>query len=106
MTKIYLSNAFSLNMIQTDGMVNISVQPIEKNQIPSENIESAIGHPDTARVVSNELGFEIKSNRVTLKLDEGDVLYVAQYIGPRLPEGATKLPEGAKIKYLKLTYTK
>lgn len=106
MTKIYLSNSFSLNMIQTDGMVNISVQPIEKNQIQLENIESAIGHPDTARVVSNELGVEIKSNRVTLKLDEGDVLYVAQYIGQRLPEGATKLPEGAKIKYLKVTYTK
>ncbi len=103
--KKFLSNAFSLNMISTDNAIKLLVSPINKNVIPVD-VESAIGHPDTARVVSNELGFEIKSNRVTLKLDEGDVLYVAQYIGPRLPEGATKLPEGAKIKYLKVTYTK
>lgn len=105
MAKIYLSNAFSLNMVPTDGMINISVQPIERNQIPS-NVESVVGHPDTARVISNELGFEVKPNRVTLKLDDEDVLYVAQYIGPRLPEGATKLPDGAVIKYLKVMYSK
>lgn len=105
MKKIYLSNAMSLNMVPTDGMVNILVQPIEKSQIPSNAI-SAVGHPDTARVISSQLGFEVKPNRVTLMLDEGDTLFVAQYIGPRLPEGATELPDGAKIKYLKVTLSK
>lgn len=105
MAKNFLSNAFSLNMVPTDGMINISVEPIEKNQIPV-NVESAVGHPDTARIISSQLGFEVKPNRVTLMLDEGDTLFVAQYIGPRLPEGATELPDGAKIKYLKVTLSK
>ena len=105
MAKIYLSNSLSLNMFPTDGTINISVQPIEKNLIPSD-VVSTVGHSDTARVISSELGFEVIPNRVTLKLNEGDTLFVAQYIGPRLPEGATELPDGAQIKYLKVEFSK
>ncbi len=64
-----------------------------------EDCISIIGHSDTARVVSRVLGREVAINRQTLVLDEGDELYVAQYSGPRLPEGATELPEGAKIEF-------
>lgn len=41
----------------------------------------------------------MKPNRETMKLDAGDVLVVAQYVGPRLPEGATELPPNARIEY-------
>jgi len=61
---------------------------------------SAIGHKDTAAVVSGLLGQEIKENRLNVKLsDSRDSLLVAQYNGPRLPEGSTTLPAGAEIQF-------
>ena len=71
---MFLLNAFSLNMI--------------------------VGHADTAAVFSSVLGVEIPCNRATVALKEGDVALVGQYSGPRLPEGATALPEGAAIKWV------
>lgn len=63
-------------------------------------LESAIGHADTARIISNMLGIELPSNRINVKLLHGEKMIVAQYSGPRLPEGATTLPEGAKIEFV------
>lgn len=61
---------------------------------------SAIGHADTARVVSNILNRDVQANRISLTLSEGDTLYVAQLTGGRLPEGATTLPEGFTLESL------
>jgi len=61
---------------------------------------SAIGHADTAAVVGNILDLPVQANRVSVKLEQGDNLIVAQYSGPRLPEGSTSLPEGASIKFV------
>ena len=65
---------------------------------------SAIGHENMARIVSNDLGHVFEVNRMSVKMDVshneiGDCAIVAQYIGPRLPEGATSLPDGATIRY-------
>lgn len=60
---------------------------------------SAVGHADTAAVFSSVLGVEVPCNRATVALKEGDVALVGQYSGPRLPEGANCLPEGATIKW-------
>ena len=96
-----LTNSFSLNMLaNADEMYGMNV-PIPKESIPND-VESAIGHSDTASVVSTELGFDVPANRVTLQLTPEDEVYVAQYIGPRLEEGATTLPEGATIKYYRI----
>jgi hypothetical protein len=54
-------------------------------------------------VVGSLLGREVPMNRATVQLTAGDVLFVAQYSGPRLPEGATSLPDGAKIEFLRVT---
>jgi len=40
-----------------------------------------------------------KGVRKDFKLDADTCLLVAQYVGPRLPEGATALPPGANIEY-------
>lgn len=97
----YLSNSFSINMVPDGKDVNVSIRNIKKEEVPREVI-SAIGHVDTAAVVSDELGFEVPSQRITVSLEENDILYVAQYRGPRLAEGTTKLPEGAQIKYMEV----
>ena len=99
-----LVNAFSLGMLPLEAMMHIiRVRKITPDEIPTD-IESAIGHVDTAKVVSNILGFEVKPNRVSIKMSESDVLYVAQYTGPRLPEGATTLPEGASLEFFEVTF--
>lgn len=67
--------------------------------------ESAIGHADTARIVGALLGVDIPASRRDVKLAVGDEIIVAQYSGPRLPEGATALPEGAKIEFFIVTLT-
>ena len=93
-------NAFSLNMIVGDA--DISVREITQVAAASlaANCTSAVGHADTAAVFSNVLGVTVPCNRATVALKEGDVALVGQYSGPRLPEGATSLPEGAAIKWL------
>ena len=97
---MFLLNAFSLNMIV--GNADIVVREITKGVAASlaSSCISAVGHADTAAVFSSVLGVEIPCNRATVALKDGDVALVGQYSGPRLPEGATSLPEGATIKWV------
>ena len=94
----YLTNAFSLQMLPNVDMLASIVQ-IDPSEVPAD-VVSAIGHPDTAVVVSNILRREIPVNRVSISLQPGDVLYVAQLVGGRLPEGATTLPEGFSLRFI------
>lgn len=98
----YLGNSFSLNMISIDSFALFRARKVEPYDVPVDAI-SVIGHADTAKVVSGILGREIPANRVNVTLNEGDALYVAQYKGPRLEEGATKLPEGATLEFIEVT---
>ena len=97
---MFILNAFSLNMIVGDA--DIAVREISQAVAASlaDACTSAVGHADTAAVFSSVLGVEIPCNRATVALKEGDVALVGQYSGPRLPEGATTLPEGATIKWM------
>lgn len=97
----YIGNAFSLQMLDANAFYDISVCSVNPEDIPKK-ITSCIGHPDTAAVVSAELGRDIPVNRINAHLRPGDALYVAQFVGGRLPEGATRLPEGFAIKYMKV----
>ena len=97
---MFILNAFSLNMIvgNADIVVREVSQKVAACLAPA--CVSAVGHADTAAVFSHVLGVEIPCNRATVALKDGDVALVGQYSGPRLPEGATSLPEGAAIKWL------
>lgn len=95
---IYLSNAFSLQM---QGEFFSEASPISIEDVP-KNFISIVGHADVASVMSDLLGIDVPVNRTTVFLLPGDVLFVGQYCGPRLPEGATKLPQGAKIKWYRV----
>lgn len=96
----YISNAFSLQMLAEQDMLASIVQ-VKPEEIPADAV-SAVGHADTAAVVSNILGREILVNRVSISLQPGDVLYVAQLVGGRLPEGATSLPEGFSLRFVQV----
>jgi len=71
--KIYLVNAFSINMLQYAGQ-DVSFIPVSinavKNLLKNEQWESAMGHADTARVIGRVLGVEVPVNRVSVTLDK------------------------------------
>lgn len=94
-----ITNAFSVNMLTETTKVNFEQITIEaaSSLVKNNAIMSAIGHADTANVVGGILGIDLYANRVNVRLS--DKILVAQYTGPRLPEGATTLPEGATITF-------
>lgn len=89
--KKYLLNAFSLQMVDTPCSVKFS----EVDELPA-GLVSAIGHADTAKVLG------VPMNRINVHLSAGDVAFVAQLQGGRLPEGSTTLPEGVTFKFIKV----
>jgi hypothetical protein len=97
-------NAFSLNMVQTfPATVSIAEVEYPLDLINQCGYVSAIGHQDTANVLTDLLELDIPMNRINVSLGRGDSALVAQYTGGRLPEGATTLPEGASFKWLLVT---
>jgi len=101
----YITNAFSITMLPPEGgeVTITKVEPkVVAHWLSRVPFISGVGHADTARIVSEILGVEIKPNRTSLTLTGRDTLIVAQYIGPRLPEGTTTLPEGARIEFYKV----
>jgi hypothetical protein len=107
----YLTNSFSINMLKEDTTLRfgrVSAVGAQASLIHTADIvKSCIGHADTDALVREELNrdygdgspFLPEGRRETVEFNKGDTLVVAQYTGPRLPEGAMQLPSGAKIEY-------
>ena len=101
---IYISNAFSLQMLDE---ADLPVQPIISalspeavaNEILGNEWTTAVGHPDMAMLITKQLGIVVLENRINVTLKPGDALYVAQVVGGRLPAGCTELPEGTRIAW-------
>lgn len=111
-----LLNSFSANMLAefpvsvkfteidaTSARLNLMLAAEKDGE--ADFIRSAVGHGDTAAVLQTELKIPVPCNRETVTLRAGDCAVIGQYSGPRLPEGATKLPEGATIKWLMVEVT-
>jgi hypothetical protein len=101
---MFICNAFSLNMLP-GGNVSLGIKEIslEEAVVFAAKLESAVGHADTAAVFSNLLQRPVVLARLNVSLQRGDTILVGQYNGPRLPEGATTLPEGATIRWLQVS---
>ena len=112
--KSYVVNAVSLNMLaeNAEGFRIVERHPeVEADQVyfsPEKGgmdwfhfgfSVPALGHLDTATVVAKKFGLKVEQlyGRVSHKCEPGDRILVFQYQGPRLPEGSTELPEGARI---------
>lgn len=93
----YISNAFSLQMVDS-GDYQLSVTELTEQEFLAikHDCYSIVGHQDIATVLG------VAMNRVSVQLHRGDILYVAQLTGGRLPEGSTSLPDGFSLKYLKV----
>lgn len=65
-------------------------------------VESYIGHADTAAILGSLLGVAVEHRRASYTVpDDGQphTILLADYDGPRLPEGATTLPGGAAMRF-------
>lgn len=109
----YLGNAFSLGMMDCVGLgsrVNVEIRHLTLAEVVwilgQGEWTSCVGHQDTANLFSELLGVPVAMNRISTSLAIGDSLIVGQYNGPRLPEGATSLPEGATIRWFSLSVGK
>jgi flavin reductase (DIM6/NTAB) family NADH-FMN oxidoreductase RutF len=102
-----LTNAFSLNMLPpsvlaSGATLRVSELDLEQARQLAVNLPSFVGHEDTAQLFSTLLGREVACNRATVQLGRGQFVLVGQYSGPRLAEGATTLPAGARIRWLRV----
>jgi hypothetical protein len=91
---IYIGNAFSLGMVPGYLLEQVRLSPCDAPS--TEGAVSCVGHADTAAVLG--VGF----NRISVSLRPGDILYVAQLRGGRLPEGSTTLPQGFAFDWIRV----
>lgn len=107
--KFLVCNAFSINMLLPAETQNVSFVPMDvflvRDLLGREAWESAVGHADTAAVFGDVLGVQIPVARVNVALRSDVCLIVGQYRGPRLPEGAKTLPEGAVIEWWEVCHS-
>lgn len=99
---MFLLNAFSTNMVGDCTVAFVDISAAAARQALEPGFTSAVGHADTAAVFSDILGIGVHAERSTVALKTGDRAVIGQYSGPRLPEGATQLPEGARIRWIML----
>ena len=121
----YIANAFSLQML-TAGSHKMAISDCDISEVvevlvkrfPLGEVQFAVGHADTANVVANQLNAEMSQRpdgwmelsgeqvfvRRSISLQEGDVLYVLQVVGGRLPEGSTELPEGVSMIWKRVSF--
>lgn len=102
-----IMNAFSIQMILDligdDNRVITEFESLTKEKAAAlleGEVDSFIGHKETADIVSKMLGMEIPFQRRFAKLVPGEAAIIAQVKGGRLPEGATTLPEGMEIVFI------
>jgi len=115
MSKTYLANTFSLNML-FPTKVKVTVEPLQQEgfcmkleeAFRNESFVNAIGHDSTVYLVNKLCGTIITKNRVEVKLRKGDVALVIM-ISQRLEEGKvltkeeiTKMLEEGKISFYKV----
>ena len=109
---ICICNSFSLSMLPewvAEGQVKFKRLTLDeaRNWVSNWGYISAVGHADVAAIYSQQLGVYIPVNRLKAGFAPGitEEILVGQYTGPRLPEGATTLPEGAEIQWILVTFT-
>jgi len=91
---MYIGNAFSLQMVSRDHLHRVRITPCAAPVKDGIEWTSCVGHADTAEILG------VPMNRISVTLMPGDVLFVAQLVGGRLPEGTKTLPEGFRFEWV------
>ena len=94
----FVCNAFSLQMVKLLSQFSFIGGEITEEQFKhfSKGAKSFVGH----KAAAEEMGVEY--NRDDLLLSPGDLLFVRQLSGKRLPEGVNTMPDNVEIKFYML----
>jgi hypothetical protein len=105
MTKLFVSNAFSMNMIAS----SIADQPFDMQITPVMSPDEFFDGTDVVECLSNQATCDlfnvystehkVVAENNTVSLDYGDSMLVMQYNGPRLEKGLTSLPAGGTVRF-------
>ncbi len=100
--KVYLLNAFALNMVQPPITLKIeSITPEQaKMLLEGKEVINAVGHEATAIALGTLLGLDLKANRIQVKLNKNDEAIILT-LNKRLEEGQVikDVNELSKIGY-------
>lgn len=115
MKKLYISNAFSFNMIspalglsfdliterydahEVKSLIDIKTNP-PKGIEPVLPIVSMSGEA-TRDLFNAKTGLNVNADHNNIVLNDGDSILVMQYNGPRLEAGLTEVPVGGSLKF-------
>jgi len=84
--KVYLANAFSLTMLPENFSGSIEVKNIsteEASDLLRGEFQSCVGHESTAQLLTEKLAVHVECRRVSISIQPGDTLIVAQLMGER-----------------------
>ena len=98
---IYLSNAFSLGMVNPSPSLTLRVRVASLEEVKDllrGGFVSAVGHQATAELLSTLLGLPVEANRVAITMGAGDALVVFQ-LRIRLQEGQILSSQEVKSLY-------
>ena len=100
-------NSFTLNAVpaaaQGRALITAQFAPMSAAEagrlLADKGLESFVGHADTANLFTTQTGIMVPFNRAFSQLAPGEEFVLGQYLGPRPPDGSTRLPEGARIQW-------
>lgn len=98
-----LLNAFPIQIVADGSAMTVRAATLDEARAALA-VGSAIGHADTAGLLTTILGAPVPMARVTIPTTTAGDVVVAQYSGPRLPEGATVLPDGASLVFRRIMW--
>lgn len=109
----YLANSLSINMFDFSKVI-VKIEKINANEFcdeirDSNNLINGIGHESTVNLVNSLCKTNYKVNRIMLKINRGDELYIINIL-ERLQEGKIlnieeleNLMKNGKIGFYKIT---
>ena len=103
---VYLSTAFSLSMLSSGGKA--SVEEISKSDFLSslaDGFTSVVGHENTAAILTRIVGRTVDFRRVSIRLEDGDVMLVAvpQFRADQAREFTDEELKKASFRYFRVT---
>ncbi|AAS89082.1 hypothetical protein B116 [Sulfolobus turreted icosahedral virus 1] len=105
MGKVFLTNAFSINMLK-EFPTTITIDKLDEEdfclklelRLEDGTLINAIGHDSTINLVNTLCGTQLQKNRVEVKMNEGDEALIIM-ISQRLEEGKVLSDKEIKDMY-------
>lgn len=103
-----LTEEFTLDMLDLTTKNTIKITPVSPSEVRIVGFRSAVRSQASAKVLSTILGVTVSvaPDKINLYDQEWNTLYVAKLSGGRLPEGATRLPEGFTYSFFRVEKVK